>query len=123
MPTICWLNGKNTSEFCQGKVLAEAFEGQADHIRSDRWLMRLNAVLCAHKELMESAKAKAVLPINPEFAGYNKKFQTLPEITGWQNDSSTLAELVYKNEILFKRMAEIVKNYSPPAKKTSRKRN
>ncbi|MFA6292911.1 MAG: hypothetical protein WC637_14070, partial [Victivallales bacterium] len=41
MPTICWLNGKNSSEFCQGKVLAEAFEGQADHIRSDRWLMRL----------------------------------------------------------------------------------
>ena len=123
MPTICWLNGKPSSEFCQGKVLAEAFEGQADHIRSDRWLMRLNAILCAHKELMESPKGKEVLAKEPSLAEYNNKFQTLNRIGNWQKDSSTLAELVYKNEILFKQMADIVKNYSPPGPKTKKKRH
>jgi hypothetical protein len=119
MPTICWLNGKSSSESCQGKVLAEAFEGQTVHIRSDRWLMRLNAVLCAHKELMESPKVKD-LPKDLKFTEYNAKFQTLNKIGTWQNDSPTLAELVYKNEIAYKRMADIAKNYSPPAKKTNK---
>lgn len=122
MPTICWLNGKPSAEFCQGKVLAEAFEGQADHIRSDRWLMRLNAILCAHKELMESPKAKEVLAKEPKLTEYNNKFQTLNKIGSWQKDSSTLAEFVYKNEILFKLMDATVKNYSPPAKKMKGKR-
>ena len=122
MPTICWLNGKTSSEFCQGKVLAEAFEGQADNIRSDRWLMRLNAILCAHKELMESPTAKDVFAKEPKLTEYNNQFQTLNKIGSWQKDSSTLAELVYKNEILFKLMDTAVKNYSPPGKKTKGKR-
>jgi hypothetical protein len=122
MPTICWLNGKTSSEFCQGKVLAEAFEGQAEYIRSDRWLMRLNAILCAHKDLMESPTIKDVLAKEPKLIEYNNQFQILNKIGSWQKDSSTLAELVYKNEILYKLMADIVKNYSPPAKKTKGKR-
>ena len=118
MPTICWLNGKKSPESCQGKVLAEAFEGQSDHIRSDRWLMRLNAILCAHKKLTESQSAKELLDKNPKFLEYNNKFQTLNKIGNWQKDSSTLAELVYKNEILFKLMDDIVKDYSPSGNKT-----
>ena len=120
MPTICWLNGKNSSEFCQGKVLAEAFDGQPDNIRSDRWLMRLGAILCAHKELVESPKAMELLPKDPKFAEYNNKFETLNRIGNWKKSSSTLAELVYKDEILYKQMADIVKNYSSPAKKTNK---
>lgn len=115
MPTICWLNGKISSEFCQGKVLAEAFEGQKDYIRSDRWLMRLNAILCAHKELMELPMAKEVRGKDPKLTEYNNKFQTLDKIGSWQKDSSTLAELVYKNELLYKLMNDTVKNYSDSA--------
>jgi hypothetical protein len=120
MPTICWLNGKGSSEFCQGKVLAEAFEGQANHIRSDRWMIRLNTILCAYKELMASPNAKVLLDKDLKFTEYNNKFQTLNKIGNWQKDSSTLAELVYKNEILFKLMNDIVKNYSTPEKKTNK---
>lgn len=123
MPTVCWLNGKNSSEFCQGKVLAEAFEGQKDYIRSDRWLMRLNAILCAHKELMELPTAKEVREKDPKLAEYNNKFQTLNKIGTWQNDSPTLAELVYKNEILYRQMNDIIRNYSPPPPKTKKKRH
>jgi hypothetical protein len=123
MPTICWLNGKNSSGFCQGKVLAEAFEGQANHIRSDRWLMRLNAILCAQKELMKSPKIKELSSSNPDFVQYENSFQTLEKIGGWQKESSTLAELVYKDEILYKMMNDLVKNYSPPSKKTKKKRH
>ncbi|MFA6293170.1 MAG: hypothetical protein WC637_15400, partial [Victivallales bacterium] len=71
-------------------------------------------------ELLESPKAREIMPKNPKFAEYNNKFQTLNKIGSWQKDSSTLAELVYKDEILYKQMADIVKNYSSPAKKTNK---
>ncbi len=145
MPTICWLNGKDYSEFCQGKVLSEAFEGQAESIRSDHWLSRLNHVLLAYNELISKPSTQKILSRSGSDSKNKEKdknkdknkaedkdkesvlsesmrgFLGMDKISSWQISCSSLAELACQNETILKEIRDSRSSYSDTPKEDKSK--